>query len=131
MEYKNSNGMSWLIIQILREIIESGGGNTYRKIILTFLFSDCIYAMTVKYPKAQQRANEQRELLKTILEEYQPRLDTDEYSVADKIRFEMQSDSIMRDLLCVANEYNLINPDAMGDLKAPSWASVKAGEFKK
>jgi hypothetical protein len=130
MEYKNSNGMSWLIIQILREIIEGGGGNTYRKINMTFLFSDCIYAMT-QGRTGNLEADTQRELLKTILNEYNPLLDTDEYSVREKIKFEIQVDAIMRELLCIANKCNLINPDAMGDLKAPDWSKVKAGEYKR
>lgn len=128
-EYKNNNGMSWLIIQIIREIITGAGSTLYRKINLTFLFADCIYAMTGKFDIAQTRISNSRELLKAIRDSYDPGLDDPAqvlFAFEKRSKFELRIDDVMRDLLCVANDWNLINPSQMEEKIAPDWHSIKA-----
>lgn len=118
---RSSNGMSYILVMTLVQIIMDSGGPAYRLIDQAIYLSFSIRALVMNDKKALARVESERDELFSLQLDYQSTFDdVDEKHAGQKDYKQLVMFSV-QNLFSLACEYDLINPSLLSEVQATSW----------
>lgn len=123
--YNRKKGAGWLLLMTLKAMIDGAGGPVYRHLGLVNMFG--ITLMSIAKREAQKEVGniqDNLDALAKLQERYDPQIEED-HGEHDRSVFEGQIDAQLIDLLSIAFEYELIDPDNMPTSDVSGFGSVK------
>jgi|Deesub1362A_J573_1020465.scaffolds.fasta_scaffold01919_6 hypothetical protein len=118
----SSNPLAYHLADAIFTLIRSSSSQIYRRLNLAFFIFNCSYAM-LKYAdkEALEWLEKIEEKLKLLRESYEPVMDASLEVFEKKIAFEIVLDEVIRDLLTLINDYELVNPKILQEVYATRW----------
>lgn len=121
---RSKSGMAYFMTDTLLTMNHRAGGHVYERFNLVMTFADCVNAMLEDENKndlVRLKLDEQLLAIDELQKNYNPKFDIDIYMSDARTIFETHLNNVLRELLKISYQKNLINPSMIGEVKAHDW----------
>jgi hypothetical protein len=118
-------GTSYIITEIIRELIHTQREEVHRRIELTRDLASWVSSMVDDKKDATEIIKKTIDDIEEVRESYDPRIDYSQYDTAQRAKFEREIADILQRIYQVITKYDLIDPSGVLEGKAKGWGVIQ------